>query len=104
MPCIYFYSTLLAALCNFNVIGENKMPMRVLNIFAILLIFGVLGSAFAFQLQLSELPCSMCFLQRFGLLCAAFGLLLNLRFGFRASHYAVTLVSLVFTSWVALNQ
>lgn len=78
--------------------------MRVLNIFAILLIFGVLGSAFAFQLQLSELPCPLCFLQRFGLLCAAFGLLLNLRFGFRASHYAVTLMSLVFTSWAALNH
>lgn len=60
--------------------------------------------AFALQIIFNELPCPLCLLQRVGLLGVAFGLLLNLRFGMRPSHYAIALLSALFTGFVALRQ
>lgn len=60
--------------------------------------------AFAFQFVLKELPCPLCLLQRVGFLATAFGFLLNLRFGLRPSHYALALISALFTAFVALRQ
>ncbi len=64
----------------------------------------VLLFAFLFQFVLNELPCPLCILQRFGFVCIAVGLLFNLRFGFRPSHYALVILSSLFTSFVALRQ
>lgn len=66
---------------------------------ALILIF-----AFLFQFMFEELPCPLCLLQRFGFMCMAVGLLLNLRFGFRPSHYALVILSGLFTCFVALRQ
>jgi disulfide bond formation protein DsbB len=60
--------------------------------------------AFLFQILLYELPCPLCLLQRVGFLGVAFGFLLNLRFGARPSHYAIVLISALYTSFVALRQ
>ncbi len=67
-------------------------------------IFLMLILAFSFQLLLHELPCPLCLLQRVGFLCVALGFLMNLRFGPRPSHYAIALLSALFTSFVALRQ
>jgi len=64
----------------------------------------VLALAFIFQIIYKELPCPLCLLQRLGFFFIAFGLLLNLRFGPRPSHYSVILLSALFTSFVALRQ
>lgn len=64
----------------------------------------VLIGAFSFQFIFHELPCPLCLLQRLGFIGMAVGLSLNLRFGFRPSHYAVTLLSAAFTACVALRQ
>jgi disulfide bond formation protein DsbB len=74
------------------------------NIFQLLGIASMMLMAFLFQIVLHELPCPLCLLQRIGFLGIAFGLLLNLRFGFRPSHYAIVLFSALFTSFVALRQ
>lgn len=60
--------------------------------------------AFYFQLYLKELPCPLCILQRIGFLCVALGFLMNLRFGFKPSHYAFILFSALATSFIALRQ
>jgi disulfide bond formation protein DsbB len=66
-----------------------SLRLNALGLFAI---SAVLLFAFADQLILNDLPCPLCILQRAGFVLAGFGLALNLRFGPRASHYAVIIV------------
>lgn len=77
---------------------------RIFNIIELLGIVLMLFLAFVFQVILNELPCPLCLLQRIGFLGVAFGFLLNLRFGLRPSHYAIVLMSALYTSFVALRQ
>lgn len=79
-------------------------PERVFNIIGLLGIALMLLLTFVLQIVLHELPCPLCLLQRLGFLGVAFGFLLNLRFGLRPSHYAIVLLSALFTSFVALRQ
>lgn len=64
----------------------------------------VLFMAFLFQFGLNELPCPLCLLQRVGFIGISLGFLLNLRFGLRPSHYAIAILSSLFTAFVALRQ
>lgn len=75
--------------------------LNMLELFGVIL---VLCLAFLFQIVLHELPCPLCLLQRVGFLGAAFGFLLNLRFGERPGHYSIVLLSALFASFVALRQ
>lgn len=81
-----------------------KQIQQDFNAFELLGIMLMLFLAFAFQIVLNELPCPLCLLQRLGFLGVAFGFLLNLRFGLKPSHYAIALISALFTSFVALRQ
>jgi hypothetical protein len=82
----------------------NNLIIKLVNFFELSAVIIVLFWAFAFQLLFHELPCPLCVLQRVGLIGIAFGFLLNFRFGFRPSHYAIVLTSGLFTSFVALRQ
>jgi disulfide bond formation protein DsbB len=53
----------------------------------------VLAAAFAAQLLLNELPCPLCLLQRLQFAVLAIGPILNIRFGPRPSHYALSLLA-----------
>jgi len=77
---------------------------RLCNIFELSGVIGILFLAFIFQIIYHELPCPLCLYQRLGFFGIALGYLLNLRFGFRPSHYAVVILSSLFTSFVALRQ
>lgn len=77
---------------------------RILSVFEVGGVILMLFLAFGFQLILKELPCPLCLLQRVGFLGIAFGFLLNLRFGFRPSHYGIVLLSAIYTAFVALRQ
>lgn len=77
---------------------------RFLNIIELAGVIVMLFLAFAFQILFKELPCPLCLLQRVGFLGIAFGFLLNLRFGLRPSHYAIVIISALYTSFVALRQ
>lgn len=77
---------------------------RIGNGLELLGVMLVLFIASIMQFYLKELPCPLCLLQRVGFLGIAFGLLLNLRFGLRPSHYGIVLISALFTSFVALRQ
>jgi disulfide bond formation protein DsbB len=67
-------------------------------------VIAILGLAFAIELINQELPCPLCLLQRVGLFLVATGVLLNLRFGSSPVHYAMIILSALFTSIVALSQ
>ena len=55
----------------------------------------LLAAAFAAQLLLHELPCPLCLLQRILFALLAIGPILNIRFGPRPSHYALSLLAAV---------
>lgn len=77
---------------------------NVLNVVGLIGVALVLFMALGLQFITNELPCPLCLLQRIGFFGIALGFLLNLRFGLRPSHYAVIILSAVFTSAVALRQ
>ncbi|HYY38171.1 MAG TPA: disulfide bond formation protein B, partial [Xanthobacteraceae bacterium] len=68
------------------------LALNALGLYAIALVLLV---AFAAQLLLHELPCPLCLLQRIQFAMLAVGPILNVRFGLRPSHYAVSLLTAV---------
>jgi disulfide bond formation protein DsbB len=68
------------------------ITLNALSLYAVAL---VLAAAFAAQLLLDELPCPLCLLQRLQFAVLAIGPLLNVRFGPRPSHYALSLLAAV---------
>ena len=78
-----------------------SLHLNALGLFAI---SAVLLFAFADQFLLNDLPCPLCILQRAAFVVAGFGLALNLRFGLRASHYAVMIVGALAGATIAGRQ
>jgi disulfide bond formation protein DsbB len=64
----------------------------------------VLALAFVDQLWFSDLPCPLCILQRAGLTAAGFGLVLNVIFGPKPSHYGVTILGAAVGAAVSMRQ
>lgn len=81
-----------------------KFINRLLNALELCGIILVIITACIFQFFYHELPCPLCLLQRLGFFLMALGFLLNLRFGLRPSHYALVILSALFTAFVALRQ
>jgi disulfide bond formation protein DsbB len=68
------------------------VTLNALSLYAVAL---VLAGAFTAQLLLHELPCPLCLLQRIQFAVLAIGPILNIRFGPRPSHYALSLLAAV---------
>src|SRR6478735_4709324 len=66
------------------------ITLNALGLYAIALVLIV---AFAAQLVLHELPCPLCLLQRIQFAVLAIGPILNIRWGPRPSHYALSLLA-----------
>ena len=64
--------------------------LNALSLYAVAL---VLAAAFAAQFTLHELPCPLCLLQRILFTTMAIGPILNIRFGPRPGHYAMSLLA-----------
>jgi disulfide bond formation protein DsbB len=77
------------------------VTFNALGLYAIAL---VLAAAFAAQLLLGELPCPLCLMQRIQFAMLAVGPVLNIRFGPRPSHYALSLLSAVAGAGFAMRQ
>jgi disulfide bond formation protein DsbB len=75
-----------------------------LNAVSLYALAGLLAAAFAAQLLLGELPCPLCLLQRILFATLAVGPILNIRFGPRPSHYAMSLLSAVAGAVVSTRQ
>jgi len=75
-----------------------------LNAFGLYAVALVLAVAFAAQLLLDELPCPLCLLQRIQFAMLAVGPILNVRFGPRPSHYAVSLLAAIAGAAFAARQ
>jgi disulfide bond formation protein DsbB len=66
------------------------ITLNALSLYAVAL---VLAAAFAAQLLLHELPCPLCLLQRIQFAVLAIGPIMNVRWGPRPSHYALSLLA-----------
>src|SRR5712691_4943124 len=77
------------------------VQLNALGLYAIAL---VLVAAFAAQLVLNELPCPLCLLQRIQFALLAIGPVLNVRYGPRPSHYAVSLLTAAAGAAFAMRQ
>ncbi|VIO73609.1 disulfide bond formation protein B [Bradyrhizobium ivorense] len=75
-----------------------------LNALALYGVALVLAAAFAAQFLLHELPCPLCLLQRILFAMLAVGPILNVRFGPRPSHYALSLLTAVAGAAVSTRQ
>ena len=75
-----------------------------LNVLSLYALAGLLAAAFAAQVLLNELPCPLCLLQRVMFAMLAVGPILNLRFGVRPSHYAMSLLAAVAGAVVSTRQ
>jgi disulfide bond formation protein DsbB len=75
-----------------------------LNALGLYGIAAVLIAAFAAQLLLHELPCPLCLLQRIQFALIAVGPMLNIRYGPRPSHYALSLLAAAAGSAFAILQ
>jgi disulfide bond formation protein DsbB len=75
-----------------------------LNVLALYVLAALLAGAFAAQLLLGELPCPLCLLQRIMFALLAVGPILNIRFGPRPSHYALSLLAAVVGASVSTRQ
>ena len=75
-----------------------------LNALALYAVGAVLIAAFAMQFARNELPCPLCLLQRAFFCALAVGPILNLRFGPRPSHYALSLLVAAAGAAFAMRQ
>jgi disulfide bond formation protein DsbB len=79
----------------------RAVTLNALGLYAVAL---VLAAAFAAQFVLHELPCPLCLLQRILFATLAIGPILNIRFGPRPSHYAMSLFAAVAGAVVSTRQ
>ena len=77
---------------------------RLLNALGLVAVDTVLVLAFADQLWFRDLPCPICILQRAGFIAAGFGLVLNLMFGPRPSHYSLAILGAMVGGIVSADQ
>lgn len=75
-----------------------------LNAILIIILCGVLTSAYGVQFIYNEEPCPLCLLQRIAMISVASGAALNLYFGVHMSHYGLILLSAVAGGSVAIRQ
>jgi len=75
-----------------------------LNVLALYALAAVLATAFGAQFILGELPCPLCLLQRIMFALLAIGPILNIRYGPRPSHYALSLLAAIVGAAVAMRQ
>ncbi len=75
-----------------------------LNALSLYALSAVLVAAFAMQFARGELPCPLCLLQRAFMCALAIGPILNLRFGPRPSHYALSMLAALAGAAVSVRQ
>src|SRR5688572_25809605 len=81
-----------------------KPTAIALNTLALYALSALLIAAFAVQFARNELPCPLCLLQRAFFCALAIGPILNLRFGPRPSHYALSMLAALAGAAVSVRQ
>ncbi len=77
---------------------------RKFNILFVFMICTPLIGAYSIQFFKGEFPCPLCLLQRLAMLGIACGAMLNIRYGIRASHYGMCMISAVLGACISTRQ
>ena len=85
-------------------ISSSQSWSYLFNTCGVLGICGTLIAAFYYQIAFNELPCPLCQLQRVALILAGIGMMLNMRFGASAVHYAIVIASSVGGAFASARQ
>ncbi len=80
------------------------LAQRILNLVFVYVLCGVLLGAYGYQYLMHEHPCALCLLQRIGMIGVAIGPLMNMRFGIKMEHYAISLLSAIIGRIISLRQ
>src|SRR5260370_11841667 len=86
-PCDRYAEAIILRTCMTRAFA---VTLNALSLYSVAL---VLAASCAAQLLLRELPCPLCLLQRIQFAVLAIGPILNIRWGPRPSHYAVSLLA-----------
>jgi disulfide bond formation protein DsbB len=68
---------------------------RIINVLALLALIGVLAGSLHLQFGVGEQPCPLCLIQRSAMIGLAVGPLMNLLWGIRPAHYALSILAAV---------
>jgi len=68
---------------------------RIINVLALFALIGVLAGSLHLQLGVGEQPCPLCLIQRSAMIGLAVGPIMNLLWGMRPAHYAISILAAV---------
>ena len=77
---------------------------RFLNALMIYILMAIITGAYYVQFARHETPCPLCLLQRLGMIGAATGAFLNLRFGIRPFFYGLSMLAALGGAFVSVRQ
>lgn len=66
---------------------------RIINVLALVGLLGVLAGSLHLQFGVGEQPCPLCLVQRSGMIGLAIGPVMNLLWGIKARHYAISILA-----------
>lgn len=85
--------------------GANAIRIsRIINVVALFALLGVLAGSLHLQFGIGEQPCPLCLVQRSGMIGLAIGPVMNLLWGMRASHYALSILAAVVGAAGSIRQ
>lgn len=74
--------------------NETKIA-RLINVLALFALIGVLAGSLHLQLGVGEQPCPLCLIQRSAMIGLAVGPIMNLLWGMKPAHYALSILAAV---------
>lgn len=77
---------------------------RLINILALFGLIGVLAGSLHLQFGAGEQPCPLCLIQRSGMIGLAVGPVMNLLWGMRPAHYAISILAAIAGSAGSVRQ
>ncbi|MDA9863411.1 disulfide bond formation protein B, partial [bacterium] len=66
---------------------------RLINIVALVALIGVLAGSLHLQFGIGEQPCPLCLVQRSAMIGLAIGPVMNLLWGMKPAHYALSILA-----------
>lgn len=73
--------------------ARELLLFRLINLVALVALLGVITGSLDLQILVGEQPCPLCLLQRSGMIGLAVGPIMNLLWGMRPAHYAVSILA-----------
>jgi disulfide bond formation protein DsbB len=77
---------------------------RWINVLALVALLGVLAGSLHLQFGVGEQPCPLCLVQRSGMIGLSVGPIMNLLWGIRARHYALSILAALVGSAGSIRQ